>query len=163
MIPPQMMSTPKIQKELPALKSKNLKQRQGRNEHSQTQTFEASSGKKGERFGNMDEILSYLKSRVEEKKRNQKLKTLQNIQYPPQRYFDQQALLYSTATPKPLVNKLGTWNLPHLPKANPDDQLHFNKTQCSETRYLKHLKDTRVVHIMRSNKEYSMGNVPSKY
>ncbi len=115
----------------------------------------------------MDDILAYLKTRVEEKQRTHKLKTqlMRNsiLQYPPQRYFDQQAFLYSTATPKPLVNKLGTWNLPNLPKMNPDDQLHFNKMQCNETRYLKHLKDTRVVHIMRSNKEYSMGNVPSKY
>jgi hypothetical protein len=83
--------------------------------------------------------------------------------YPPKRHFEKAALLYSTHQ-KPQYLK-GTWNLPNLPKdaqLPPSDALHFNKTQCNETRYLKHLKDTRVTYIMRSNKEFSMGNVPSK-
>ena len=64
----------------------------------------------------------------------------------------------------------GAWNLPHLTQQYDPRSIHsangdystFNKTQCNETRYLKHLTDTRVTYIMRSNKEFSMGNVPSK-
>jgi hypothetical protein len=55
-------------KELPALKGKNLKQRQSRND---SQAYENQTTKK-ERFSNMDDILAYLKHRVEEKQRNQK-------------------------------------------------------------------------------------------
>ncbi len=86
--------------------------------------------------------------------------------YPPKRHFEKTALLYSTHQ-KPQTMK-GTWNLPNLQRdmsgsqTASTDYLNFNKTQCNETRYLKHLKDTRVTYIMRSNKEYSMGNVPSK-
>lgn len=113
----------------------------------------------------LDDINAYLKNKVQRNDQAIKQHTLmmreyERNAYPPKRHFEKNAALYQTHSKPVSGNPKWGASLPSLPKDA--SQLDFSKTQCNETRYLKHLKDTRVVFIMRSNKEFSMGNVPSK-
>ena len=62
--------------------------------------------------------------------------------------------------PVPLTSSMRSTYFPNMGAMVTPNQ--FNKTQCNETRYLKHLRDTRVVEIMRPFGKLPMGNVPSK-
>ena len=104
-------------------------------------------------------MMAYMKTRTEDQDWRTRQQTLymreyERNAYPPKRHFEKTALLYSTHK-KPQYLK-GTWGTQGASTPASVDPLHFNKTLCNETRYLNHLKDTHVVHIMRSNKEYSM-------
>ncbi|TNV76144.1 hypothetical protein FGO68_gene4668 [Halteria grandinella] len=112
---------------------------------------------------NLQDILEYLKKRVAVKQ-TKKIKRKSFILRGGQLVH---ADLYKTQPPKgqPIVHQTTSYTSQTTYFPNMDQQVvhgDFNKTQCHETRFLKHLKDTRVVEIMRPMNKFPMGNVPNR-